>query len=221
MNNKIKSFLSKLFNRKKNYENENTNNDSFVKSITEIVSSVFSIKPISNRRTVAKPYIYTIYNGGEEEQLAVLFGYAKFANEPNYGSGKDIVITPAYHVSYFESIFTIAVNPFDATAMRLSCSNEKFFDNVALSISCNINGKMFSYPILPILLNPDWKKECSNMIDMEYPSHISGNNYFKFVVPPKTTFVFTIYPDVIYKLNGKEIYDTPILSGVIKHIINK
>ena len=111
---------------------------------------------------VAKPYVYQIENNAAIPQVARLFGYAKFIDEPNFGSDPGIKIAPrSTEFTYQEHLITSAIKPFAYDISRIICKNKnykKILKNLFLTYNYrNINGRTFSDPIPVSTFYPEKK----------------------------------------------------------------
>ncbi len=150
-----------------------------------------------DQKFVAKPFVFTVTNDGEDEQEAVFYGLNIFGKEPNFGSGKDIKITPANEVLYEKHLTDTLEKPFEFIAFRISCNKNLFIRKGEMKIVyLDVNARRYKDVIS---LAGYWNTfQCiGDCVDLNYRIKIDANSYFTIKVPPKTTFNFVIYPSKI------------------------
>jgi hypothetical protein len=197
-----------LFRKKPKLIPITTQND-IIGGISDSVETIFrNISP--NSRNVSKPYIFTVENTGDTEQEAILYGYSKYIDEPNCGSGKDIKITPANGVSYKQALRTTAIEPFEFRWSRISSSNIKFLKDAVIYVNyLDINGRAYTDPV-PVSCFKEKDQNIEEMVDMHYPIKISCETHLSINIPPKTLFVLSIFPSKIMdSFYGEKTYDDP------------
>ncbi len=150
---------------------------------------------------MAKPYIFLIANYAAIEQTARLFGYARFISKPNFGSDNGIKITcNGGNIEYEEVLRTSAIKNFGYLVSVFDFGKERFKElskNLELHMNyTDINGKAFCDPI-PLSVYVEKGVEYENKLPIEYPSKIDCNCFIEIVMPPKTSFLYYIYPNEI------------------------
>jgi hypothetical protein len=145
----------------------------------------------------SKPYVYYISNDGDTEQEAILYGYAKYSREENFGSGKDIKIISQNDTSYIEHLITSSIKIFEIGLIKIACNNEELFKSDVKIEYRDINGRRYIdlVPIESFALEGRLNKD---IVDMHYPIKIDCNTHLIIKVPPKTKFVINIFPSKIW-----------------------
>lgn len=181
-----------------------------IKKLNEFLKKIKSFKVKEKKKSqkredvfgeepkVSNPYVLTVKNTKDIPQKAVLFGYAKFANEKNFGSDEGIEITGRNDISYGEYLITSSFYPFSFNIYRITCQNPDFLSSKIFTFDRNIDGHECKREVsLCVHLNTF---QCqSDMVDiLEYEMTVTCNNYMSFMVPPETEFTIVIFPKKIY-----------------------
>lgn len=143
------------------------------------------------------PYEIFIKNPTDRDLTCVLFGCDDFLLSENFGSDKEIQVTPAFSVRYSKLLLQSAFKPFETGLIKMHCSNKEQFKQKIDTISGDANGQACFIPvhteayIPPLEEQENWR---GDIIEMPYSTTVDCSTYWKIKVLANTGFTLIIYP---------------------------
>lgn len=179
---------------------------SFVILLAKYVKQIHKGKPIlpEIEEQDYEPVILIVRNTDSEPRRAIMFGFNKFDNEPNYGSHEDVHVYPSVSsLTYGQILRDSAICPFDVGLIRIKGTSEDDVKNTMYYYTQNIEGQEVQMPIEMVgHLQQQKDRMIKNILDVPFKCQINAETHIGVQVPPNTTIVYMFYPIRKYSLRG-------------------
>lgn len=158
----------------------------------------------NDTRKISDPYIFEVENTTDEENRAVIFGWNKYWNKPNLGSDEGVVIRnilgSEHGIDYSYLLAQSANQPFKIGKWRFESANSRQLFCELEFIHTDANGKMYAIPLNLAIMRDAYQFQ-SDILYVTKPLTVTGGTDISFIIQPKTSILFTVYPVSI--LSGK------------------